>query len=159
MAFRNGIIADMLRNAGMPYKVIFGLQLPQLRQIAASINTAPPEETIQTSEFAPAGAIELARALWADVDVRESRLLAPMLFPGAELEQEEAHGMLLGVLTREEADILTFTLIRKLSYACELLRNLTEQSAMQVLNEADSSGKPFTPLQIYAIEALRRNLG
>ena len=30
MAFRNGIVADALRKAGYDYKVIFGLQLPQL---------------------------------------------------------------------------------------------------------------------------------
>lgn len=142
MAFRNGIIADMLRKAGMPYKIIFGLQLPQLRQIAAAIITP---------------SAELARALWADEDVRESRLLAPMLLPVSEVGETEARRMLLGVLTREEADILTFTLIRKLSYAPELLKSLTEQSA-QILNAEDSCGKPFSPLQIYTIEALRRNL-
>ena len=34
LAFRNGIVSDTLRKAGMPYGIIFGLQLPQLAEIA-----------------------------------------------------------------------------------------------------------------------------
>ncbi len=33
-AMRNGVIADSLRNAGSPYRSIFGLNLPQLTEIA-----------------------------------------------------------------------------------------------------------------------------
>ena len=33
-SLRNGEIADTLRKAGSPYKIIFGLQMPQLEQIA-----------------------------------------------------------------------------------------------------------------------------
>ncbi len=54
MVFRNGIVADTLRNAGMPYHVIFGLQLPQLSQIARTVS---PDST-------------LARELWEDKNVR-----------------------------------------------------------------------------------------
>ena len=34
MAMRNGIVADALRKGGMPHKVIFGLNVPQLSEIA-----------------------------------------------------------------------------------------------------------------------------
>ena len=30
MAYRNGIVSDTLRKAGMPYNIIFGTQLPQI---------------------------------------------------------------------------------------------------------------------------------
>ena len=33
-ALRNGIIADTLRRAGDPHTIIFGLTLPQLREVA-----------------------------------------------------------------------------------------------------------------------------
>ena len=31
---RNGIVADTLRKAGSPYRIIFGLNLPQISEIA-----------------------------------------------------------------------------------------------------------------------------
>ena len=34
-AMRNGVIADTLRRAGSPFKIIFGLNLPQISEIAA----------------------------------------------------------------------------------------------------------------------------
>ena len=34
-ALRNGVIADKLRSAGCPYKIIFGLTVPQIESVAA----------------------------------------------------------------------------------------------------------------------------
>lgn len=96
MAFRNGIVADALRSAGQPYGVIFGLQLPQLKEIASKAGKDA----------------SLAGQLWEDRNVRESRLLAPFLLEAAEMTTEEAVGMLAGTRTREEVDILVFRLIR-----------------------------------------------
>ncbi|MDE6010532.1 MAG: hypothetical protein K2F87_03665 [Muribaculaceae bacterium] len=127
MAYRNGIVADTLRKAGAPYGVIFGLQLPQLGDIARSqIPSA-----------------DLARELWNDRNVRESRLLAAWLFPVGDLEYDEALGMATDVLTREEADILAFRLLRRLPYAPQLAETLLNASGT---------------LPRYAGEALRRNL-
>ena len=33
-ALRNGVIADALRRAGSPFRIIFGLNLPQIAEIA-----------------------------------------------------------------------------------------------------------------------------
>ncbi|MBP3299658.1 MAG: DNA alkylation repair protein [Muribaculaceae bacterium] len=105
MAYRNGIVADTLRRAGMDcYSVIFGLNLPQLSAIAASVT-------------ASAG---LASALWADRKVRESRLLAAYLFPPRSVDRELARSLMEDVQTREEADILCFRLLRHLDFAPEL---------------------------------------
>lgn len=49
-AMRNGITADALRRVGQPFRVIFGLNMPQLREIAGEFG---PDE-------------ELARELWAN---------------------------------------------------------------------------------------------
>ena len=127
MTYRNGIVADTLRKAGLPFGVIFGLQLPQLSGIARDI----PHD------------IHTARMLWADQNVRESRLLACWIFPADELSEQEAYSMACGVLSREEADILAFRLLRHLSFAPVLVSRLISH--------------PDT-LPRYAGQALLRNL-
>lgn len=127
MAYRNGIVADALRKGGMPYGVIFGLQLPQLSEIARQHTKS----------------VELARQLWNDRNVRESRLLAAWLYPVEELTLDQAIEMAENLLTREEADILAFRLLRNCSFAPELAGRLSAS--------ADQ-------LTAYAGEALRRNL-
>lgn len=104
-AFRNGIVADALRKAGMPYKVIFGLQVPQLAQIARAYEPST----------------ELADQLWEDKDVRESRLLAAYLFPIDRISEEKAIELMRSVQTPEESDMLAFRLLKRLPYAVELL--------------------------------------
>ncbi len=105
MVYRNGIVADTLRNSGMPYHIIFGLQLPQLSQIARSVNPS----------------LSLANDLWADSKVRESRLLACYLFPKEEITMEQALDLARSVQTTEEADILCFRLLRYLPFAEQLV--------------------------------------
>ncbi|MDE6009260.1 MAG: DNA alkylation repair protein [Muribaculaceae bacterium] len=109
MAFRNGIVADSLRHAGYPHSIIFGLQLPQIGEIARGIQ---PE-------------MSFADELWQDENVRESRLLACYLFPQEEITADKAVSLALSVNTQEEADILTFRLLRKLPFAEELRKALS----------------------------------
>ena len=114
-AYRNGIVADTLRKAGMPYKVIFGLQVPQLAEIARQIKS--------DNESAEAQA-NLAYQLWADSTVRESRLLATYLFPVEQTDMELAEGLCAECQTQEEADMLAFRLLKRLPFATELLEKL-----------------------------------
>ncbi|MBD5363113.1 MAG: hypothetical protein HDR81_09945 [Bacteroides sp.] len=98
-ALRNGLLADTLRKqASLPHKLIFGLNIIQLRQLAAQIGKDKP----------------LAEALWADSDCRESRLLAPMIQPEPQLSWIE------DVRTPEEADILCHASLRHHPRALEL---------------------------------------
>ena len=91
-ALRNGLLADTLRKqCALPYKLIFGLNIIQLREIAAA-----------TGKDA-----DLAGKLWADTDCRESRLLAPMVIPEPDLR------WLAEVRTPEEADILCHASLRR----------------------------------------------
>lgn len=126
-AMRNGIVADTLRKAGLPHKMIFGLQLPQLSEIAREAGPSRP----------------LARELWMDADVRESRLLAPYIFPPEELSLDEAAEMAASLRSREEADILAWRLLARSPFALRLAEDIEE-----------NPDHPFP----YAATALRRNL-
>ena len=95
-AMRNGIIADTLRKAGLDYRMIFGLNLPQITEIAADL----PKETA------------LAEELWADRRTRESLLLAPMLYPAIGMDADTATRWMSEVPTTEVADVLCLKLLR-----------------------------------------------
>lgn len=99
LAFRNGIVADTLRKAGYPFSIIFGLQLPQLKEIAAQIGKDK----------------ELGLKLWQDENVRESRILALLVLPPEEVSFDEAIYLALTIRSREEADLLPFLLLRHMS--------------------------------------------
>lgn len=104
-ALRNGVVADRLRDAGSPYKIIFGLQIPQLEQIAQKEKPSA----------------ELAEELWQNISTRESRLLATMLFPQEQFSLSKANEWVATVDTVELADQLCFRLIRNLRDAESLI--------------------------------------
>ncbi len=108
-ALRNGLIADTLRKGGLKQKYIFGLQLPQIKEIAVRFQPEDDKE-----------AAALARDLWHDKECREARLLACHLMPPAEFSKDEAFAWAKDITTREEADILAFRLIRYLPDATEI---------------------------------------
>ena len=107
-AMRNGIIADTLRKSGCPHRFIFGVNLPQLTEIAA--------ETEHSVEF--------AEKLWNDSDSRESMMIAPMLYPVESLTLDAARRLASGVTWSEDADILCFKLLRHAPFAAELAAEL-----------------------------------
>lgn len=124
-AMRNGIVADTLRKSGLDYKIIFGLNLPQIVEIAAG--------------FKPSR--DLAEELWADRRTRESLLLAPMLYPREELSERRAGEMLTEAPTIEVADILCHRLLRHhplaLTIATEAATSsdeLTRYGAFRLMN-------------------------
>ncbi len=100
-AMRNGVIADTLRRAGSPFKIIFGLNLPQLVEIAAETGFN----------------MELAKLLWSNTTTRESMLLAPMLIDPDNLPQDKALEMIDSVPAVEVADVLCHRLLRHADYA------------------------------------------
>ena len=110
----------------MPYKVIFGLQVPQLAQIARSLEPS----------------MELADKLWADKEVRESRLLAAYLFPLDQMSEEKAIELMRSAQTSEESDMLAFRLLKRLAYAYEL----------HDVVQSDTS------IPTFAVESLKRHL-
>ncbi len=107
-AMRNGVVADTLRHAGSPYKVIFGLNLPQIVDIAR--------------DMAPDRA--LAEDLWANKTTRESQLAAPMIMPRESFSIDDARRWCASIVDRESADILCHRLLRHLPYAPDLAADL-----------------------------------
>lgn len=123
-AMRNGITAQALRTAGSPHRLIMGVNIPQLAEIARS--------------FGPNA--ELARTLWHDTTTRESMLIAPMLFPQEEMTLEEASMWIETTVGTEATDILCHRLLRNLPFAYNLALNyadspvaLQRYAAMRIL--------------------------
>lgn len=106
---RNGVIADTLRSQGAPYKIIFGLNLPQIVEIA--------------SDFA--GDTALADALWANSSTRESLLLASMIHPVDEMTRDKAMEWIASAPSAESVDVLCHRLLRHCEFAPELAAELS----------------------------------
>lgn len=108
-AMRNGVVADALRKNGSPFRIIFGLNLPQLRQIASVFGYNK----------------ELAKRLWENSNTRESRLLAPMLVNPSEISTSEIFDWLDSLTgSLEEIDILCHSLLRNLPDTQKLTSSL-----------------------------------
>ncbi|MDE6100485.1 MAG: hypothetical protein K2G01_05520 [Paramuribaculum sp.] len=107
-AMRNGVIADTLRKAGSPFRIIFGLNLPQIVEIAAAVGFNS----------------DLGRSLWANTSTRESMLVAPMLMNPSDIGIDEAVGMCGECPSPEVADVLCHRLLRHLPFAWELSLHL-----------------------------------
>lgn len=105
---RNGIVADALRKGGSPYRLIMGVNIPQLKDIAADT----PHST------------ELARTLWNRTSSREAVLIAPMIMPREEMTQAMAEEWMMTVPDCEAADILCHSLLRHQEYAPDLAEQL-----------------------------------
>lgn len=95
-AMRNGVVADALRRGGSPYRIIFGLNLPQLREIADDFK----------------GDDNLAVELWHNETTRESRLLALLLMKGEPVDAAGLRVMIDEINDVETADMFVHTLLR-----------------------------------------------
>lgn len=107
-AMRNGIVADALRRGGCKRRLIWGVNLPQLSEIAAALGPSA----------------DLSWQLLDDDSLRESILLAPMVFPVQELTFADAMRFCEAVRWSEEADVLCFKLLRKAPFAVALANEL-----------------------------------
>ena len=99
----NGVLSARMRELGMPYKVIFGVELPRIESIAR--------------EF-PASR-QLAQGLWNE-NIRESKLLAPMLMPHAEFLPEMADIWVEEMPTAEVAQTCVMYLFARQTWSAEV---------------------------------------
>lgn len=98
-AAMNGILSAKMREAGAPYKLVFGVELPRLQSIAA--------------EFQPSRT--LAQQLWNE-NIRECKLLATMLMPPQEFLPEMADIWADEIPTAEVAQVFSMQLLCKESW-------------------------------------------
>lgn len=115
-AMRNGIVADALRKGGCVHKMVFGVNLPQLADIAREFGKNR----------------DVAEQLWADVSTRESMMIAPMIMPEEEYSADDAMRWIDACPSREAIDILCLKLLRLRPFAFDLAQTLaTDADAMR----------------------------
>ena len=114
-SYRNGVTADLLRKGGTPFRIIFGLTLPQLNEIA----------------LANGKDAELARLLWKNNSTRCSMLIAPMLMPVDKFGKEEAFEWCNEIPSCEVADVLCIKLLSSTEFAEELIKELANGDHMK----------------------------
>ncbi len=102
--YMNGVVAQSMRQKGASYRVNFGLTLPLLQRIAGQVTPS----------------IEIAEELWHDTGVRESMLLAPMLYPVEECTLDVARRWIVEMPNVEVADFCCKYLFSKLPDAPKL---------------------------------------
>lgn len=100
--FMNGVISQSLREKGLQYRLIFGVELPRIREIAA--------------QYEPNH--ELAQALWKE-DIRECKILAAYLQPVESFYPEIADIWMEQIHNTELADYVCMALFRRLPYASQ----------------------------------------
>ena len=100
--FMNGVLSQSLREKGLQYRLIFGVELPRLQEIAA--NYEPNHE--------------LAQALWKE-DIRECKILAAYLQPTDTFDSELADFWMESIHNTELADYVCMALFRRLPYASQ----------------------------------------
>ncbi|MBR6758678.1 MAG: hypothetical protein IKM35_09460 [Bacteroidaceae bacterium] len=107
--YMNGIVSSSMREKGAGYRVNFGLTLPLLTKIAEQI---PPS-------------VAIAEELWNDCGVRESMLLAPMVFPAELCQPADAQRWVTSIPNVEVSDFCCKFLFSRLPYATSLATQWT----------------------------------
>lgn len=102
-ATMNGVLSGSMRQQGLTYRVNFGVDQPRL---------------IELSDEIPHTAA-LAAKLWKE-DIRELRLLAPMLMPRDEMDEELALLWIEQLHFAEEAQVLVMHLLCHLPFASDI---------------------------------------
>lgn len=98
----NGVASAQMRGAGMPYKLIFGVELPRLQELARQYR---PDR-------------RLAQALWNEA-ARECKILALLLMPPAECPAEVADIWVEEMPTAELAQVGSLCLFSDLRDAAD----------------------------------------
>lgn len=113
----NGVASTYMRESGLSYHVNWGIELPRLHNIA--------------SEFEPN--LLLAQKLWQE-DVRESKILATLLCPVEELDEQLADLWVEQIANTEIAQIASLNLFSKTKFAPSIaFRWIADEGEMKQL--------------------------
>lgn len=122
-AMRNGDLAQQMTDLGAKYRINFGLNLPQISEIARDFLPGGVERETLPDDIDMA---DFSRRLRDNVSTRESMLIAPMLFPVEQLTEAEALAWARSVANPEIADVLCLKLLRNYVEASRLVEVLIE---------------------------------
>jgi len=100
---QNVFTSSLLRQHGYVYKVAFGCSLPDIKEIASMVKAML---TDAESPLYGLGETEVAEALWAEDDIREAKMMAPLLYPRGTMTIETAERWAQTIPTPEVADVV-----------------------------------------------------
>lgn len=100
---QNIVVSNLLRERGYNYKVAFGCSVPDIKGVAMMVKDGL---TDPDSLFCGLDEVELSEALWADENLREAKMAAPMLYPRGTMTLETAERWADGIPTYEVADMV-----------------------------------------------------
>lgn len=100
---QNIVVSNLLRERGYNYKVAFGCSVPDIKGVAMMVKDGLKDTE---SPFYGLDEVELAEALWADENLREAKMAAPMLYPRGTMTVETAERWADGIPTYEVADMV-----------------------------------------------------
>ena len=108
----DGVVSESMRDKGVSYGINFGVTLPRLHALAQSL---------------PSDA-DLARLMWRK-DVREMKLLAPLVFPAETLDIDEALRMCHESPHIEVSEQLCLHLLMKVPFVEHLALHLWQEGS------------------------------
>ena len=146
----NGIVSTSMREKGMDYKINFGLTLPLIKRIA--------------EKYSPNA--ELAELLWKE-NIRESKILATLLYPAQELTPEIMQRWADTIAYREIADMCCMNLFEKVPFALDkALKWISSDNEMlrytgfQLITRLAIAKNAFTvEFAVYIIDIINTNAG
>ena len=146
----NGIVSTSMREKGMDYKINFGLTLPLIKRIA--------------EKYSPNA--ELAELLWKE-NIRETKILATLLYPAQELTPEIMQRWADTIAYREIADMCCMNLFEKVPFALDkALKWISSDNEMlrytgfQLITRLAIAKNAFTAeFPVYIIDIINTNAG
>lgn len=108
-AMMNGVLAQSLREKGLRYRIIYGVELTRLEAYAEELLAELADDEARYA---------LSRDLW-QTETRECRLLAPMVMPASRFLPEVADIWVEQTHTQEEAAVCVRYLYSRCDFAAQ----------------------------------------
>ena len=108
-SYMDGVAASSMRAKGLHYRMIWGISIMHLKEIAEEIKSQDSNIPL----------CDLAQQLWKE-DCRECKILATLLMPCDAMTEQMAYEWLGTLPTQEMSEWLAFNLLRHLPNAKEL---------------------------------------
>ncbi|MBP6197925.1 MAG: DNA alkylation repair protein, partial [Fermentimonas sp.] len=100
----NGVVSTSMRNKGVNYRMIFGVEIPVINRIA---------QKYQSDAV-------LAERLWEE-DVREMKIMATLLYPVDQFSKNKALEWISEIKDQELREQVCKNILQRLPYADELV--------------------------------------